>query len=122
MTYTLTLDQIKDFRVDLDLPAVGVFTDAELNRFYNRASGDYDKAKVYALRVLLMSSAKLHDYTAGQSSERLGQVYDHLKDMLKTFEATAGMGGASMSVGNIGLNIDSTSDNETEWDGVNDPY
>ena len=116
MSVMLTTDQMADFRVDLDLPSQGVFGDDELNRFYIRASGDFDKAKVFAVRAILMSAAKLHNYSAGQSSESLGQVFDHLKGMLEILEAQAGMSGAAITLGKMGMNTDATSDNQDEWD------
>lgn len=118
MTYTMDATQLADFRLDLDLPAApGVFTDAQLQRFYDRALGDYNKSTVYALRALLMSSAKLHDYTAAQSSESLGQVFKNLEIALKLAEKRAGLGGARITASTIGLNIDATEDNQSEWDG-----
>lgn len=113
----LTTQQLADFRIDLDLPVNAVFTDAELNRFYARASEDYDTAKVYALRALLASAAKLHDYKAGQSSESLSQVVDNMRKNLRDMESNAGMGGAVISVGNFSLNIDASETNATEWGG-----
>lgn len=113
----LTTQQLEDFRIDLDLPVNAVFTDAELNRFYARASEDYDTAKVYALRALLASAAKLHDYKAGQSSESLSQVVDNMRKNLRDMESNAGMGGAVISVGNFSLNIDASETNATEWGG-----
>lgn len=120
MPYTLSPAQLTDLRGDLDIPLTGVFTDAELNRYYDRASGDYDTAKVYVLRALLASAAKLHDYKAAQSGESLNQVFDHLKYMLREAQADAGMGGAVMAVGNFGLNIDATETNAAEWGGEYD--
>jgi hypothetical protein len=118
MTYTLTAQQLLDLRFDLDLPPdPGVFTDAELQRAYDRGVGDYATAKMYLVNALLHSAAKLHDYKAAQSGESLGQVWDHLKWLYGELRADVGMGGAVISVGNFGLNIDATVDNISEWDG-----
>lgn len=117
MTYTLTTAQLSDIRFDLDLPDVGVFTDAELNRAYDRAEGDYTTAKVYVIDALLMSASKMVDYKAAQSSENLSQVFANLKWLRGELRADAGIGGAVVSLGNIGLNTDATDNNMSEWDG-----
>jgi hypothetical protein len=112
----LTTDQLEDFYFDLGLSYGSVFTTDEANRCYTRAGGDYDKALVYAVRALRADAAKLHDYRAATASESLSQVFRQLGDLLKDVEARAGMGGAVLQIGNIGLNIDATSDNMDEWD------
>lgn len=111
---TLTLQQLADFRIDLALGDT-VFNDAELQRFYERADSDFDRAKVYALRALLANATKLHDYTAGAVDEKLSQIFSNLKYQLRELEAAAGMGGAVVSVGLVNLNIDATDANEDEW-------
>lgn len=121
MTFTMDSNQLADFRQDLDLPASpGVFTDAQLQRFYDRMGGDYDKATVLAWRALLASATKLHDYTAAQSSESMHQVRDGIVIALGLAEKRAGLLGAKISASTIGLNIDSTTDNQSEWDGTED--
>lgn len=114
---TMTAQQLTDFYFDLALDYGAVFTTTELNRCYTRADSDYDKALVYAVRVLLFDAAKLHSYQAASSGETLSTVFTNLKEMLKQFEERAGMGGATLAVGNIGLNIDADSDNQEQWDG-----
>lgn len=120
MTYTLSIDQISDFYADLDLSEGDVFGVDDLQRLYNRASGSYEGAVALAWRQLLASASKLSDYKAAQSGESLSQVYNHVKEMLELWEGYAASGGYSFDVGTIGLNIDATEDNASEWDGSSD--
>lgn len=113
----MTPQQLLDMRGDLDIPLGSVFTDTELNRYFDRANGSYDVTKVYVIKALMMSAAKLTDYKAGQSSESLSQVVTNLKIVLSDAESVAGLAGAITAVGNFGLNIDATEDNASEWDG-----
>ena len=84
---TLTADQLSDMQADLGIGTdESVFTDDELNRLYTRASGGYTAAVVLAIRQLLMNAAKLNDYTAGETSEKKSQVFNHLKDLLEYWE------------------------------------
>lgn len=115
MTYSLTTDQLSDFRADLDIDVDEVFTDVELNRLYTRVEGDYSKAVALAWGQIAASASKLNDYKAAQSSETLSQIFEHVKYMKREAEANAGMGGAVIAVGNFGLNIDASETNEDEW-------
>ncbi len=85
----LTAEQLSDFRADIGDDGT-VFADAELNRLYERASSDYDQAIVLALRQLLASAAKLHDYQIAHAMERKSQVFDHLQKLLAYRETTLG--------------------------------
>lgn len=97
---------LADFQGDLGISTdQSVFTDAELERLYTRASSDYATAMVYALRQLLMDAAKLNDYKAGASSESKGQVFDHLSKMLETWCAEAGIAVGKLSAGVIDLDF-----------------
>lgn len=70
MTLSLTSDQLTDFQGDVGIDATQtVFTDAELNRLYNRANGDYSLAVIMAFDQLLADSAKWVNYTEGQTQE-----------------------------------------------------
>ncbi len=84
----LTAEQLSDFRADIGDDG-SVFTEDELNRLYERASSDYDQAIVLALRQLLASAAKLHDYQIAHAMERKSQV-DHLQKLLAYPETTLG--------------------------------
>lgn len=71
----LTSDQLRDLQADLAiLSDQQVFTDAELNRLYARASEDYDGAMYLAIRQLWFASLAENDYTAGQTSEKRSQI------------------------------------------------
>lgn len=86
----MTTEQQADIRADLAIPAANqtVFTDAEFNRLFTRADGNYDQTVVLALRQLRMNAAKFNDYTAGQTSERKQQIFANLGDMLQYYEDT----------------------------------
>jgi hypothetical protein len=117
MTYTLTAEQLTDLRADIaDEGASPAFSDTELNRLYNRAEGDYNRTVVYALRQLLASHAKLHDYAAGQSQESLQQVYAHVRDLLSYWERIAGEFGGALYSGTLALQLDEADPStESEW-------
>lgn len=114
----LSAEQLADIRFDMDLPSdPDVFTNAQLQRLFTRAGEDYATTVAYAWRALLASASKMADYKAAQSGESLSQLYTHVKDMLKSAEKTAGISTSVAVVNLIGLNIDATADNQSEWDG-----
>lgn len=82
---TLTTQQLDDFRADIG-DSQGAFSDAELQRLYERAAVDYNGAVVLALRQLLMNAAKFTDYSAGANSERRSQLFAHLRVMVTEWE------------------------------------
>lgn len=80
----LTATQITDMQGDLGLSSnQAVFTDAELNRLYERAGDDYNTAVYLAWRQLLADANKFFDYTAGQTKVQRSQTRAHIKDSLK---------------------------------------
>ncbi len=84
---TLTAEQRADLQADIGIADdESVFTNDELDRLYTRAGEDYNLTVVFALRQLLVSAARLTDYTAGQSSEKLSQVREGLKTALDYYE------------------------------------
>jgi hypothetical protein len=84
---TLTAEQRADLQADIGITDdESVFTDDELDRLYTRAGEDYNLTVVYALRQLLVSAARLTDYTAGQTSEKLSQIREGLKASLDYYE------------------------------------
>jgi hypothetical protein len=105
MTYTLTAAQITDFREDI-ADTNSAFSDAQLQRLYNRADGDYQKAVVLALRQLWMNAAKFNDYTAGESVERKNQIFDNLERTLAKWEGIAGMAGGQLEAGTVDHGLD----------------
>lgn len=89
MTLVLTPDQLSDIQMDLDIGDDQlVFTDAELNRFYNRAAGVFYKTEVLAFRVLLASSSKWVNYTEGQTQEDRSDRFKQVQATLTYLETT----------------------------------
>lgn len=89
---TLTDEQRTDLQADLGISGdESVFTNTELDRLYTRAASDYTATIVLALRQLLANASRLADYTAGQTSEKVSQIRDGLKDMLAYYESSVGM-------------------------------
>lgn len=54
---------------------------------YTGAASIKAQARVIAISRLLASSAKLNDYTQDTTTEKLSQVFDHLQEMLKQWQA-----------------------------------
>lgn len=73
----LDADQLTDFRGDIG-DTNSVFSDAELQRLYARASDDYNTAVVGAIDQLIASASKFADYTQNQSQEKKSQIFEHL--------------------------------------------
>jgi hypothetical protein len=92
----------------VSVAAIMVFTDAELNRYYTRGEEDYDKALYYALWALLAQASKFYDYSVAQTRVSKKQIRDNLRDLFKTQEKRAGMGGGSIEAGRLDLDIDRT--------------
>jgi len=81
----ITAQELADLQADAALGTdETVFTDAELSRIWDRVAGttgtiQHEAALALVYRQLLADSVKFHDYVAGASSEKLSQIYDHLK-------------------------------------------
>ena len=89
----LTAEQIEDIRGDIgDTGATEAFTDAEIERAYERTeSVSIDATRLAAtrgilIRQLIASASKLNDYTAGATSEKRSQVFSQLLVMYKMYE------------------------------------
>lgn len=79
----LTTDQLSDMQMDLGITNdQAVFTDTELNRLFERAESNYDKAVYFGWRVLLADTAKFFNYTAGQTRVERAVMFDHVKAMV----------------------------------------
>lgn len=103
----LSVLEIIDVQGDLGITSdQSVFTDAQLQRFYDRAGSKYAGALVFAYRTLLANAVKLRSYTAGNTSERAEQIYDHLRLQLTDWESRAGMSSAIITVGSLSYGID----------------
>ena len=102
----LSDDQRSDIQADIGIDSdQTVFTDAELDRLYTRASSDYDTAVVYALDQLLADAAKFNDYTAGASSERKSQVFENLMKLRNLKASMAGVGMGTIKAGVVDLDF-----------------
>lgn len=88
----LTSDQINDLRNDLGDSSAG-FSDAELNRLWDRVSSATNEYTRYratlglAWQQIMAGAAKYHDYEAGAVKEKLAQVFAHAKQMAEMYEA-----------------------------------
>jgi hypothetical protein len=108
MTYTLTTDQIADIRGDMGTAnsANPVPNNADLDRLYNRAEGDYNLTVVYALRQLWAYEHRSATYVIGVDSLNKQKIFDNLEKMIKMWERIAGVQGGTMSAGVIDLGLD----------------
>jgi molecular chaperone GrpE (heat shock protein) len=109
---TITQQQIEDLRADIGDPGGDdpTFTDVEIGRIWDRLSGAsdatqrHDAALALMARQLLTQAARLHKYTAGNTSEDLQQVFDHLEKLYKLFSpALAKVQGTAKQMGILGL-------------------
>ena len=83
----LSADQLSDIQGDLRIGSEeAVFTDTQLNRLFTRASSNYEKTVVLALRQMVMDAARYIDYRAGLTSQSKSQIYKQLRDRLAYFE------------------------------------
>lgn len=99
----LTAAQLTDMQGDLGITAdQTVFTDAELNRLYERASSDYSTAVYLGFRQLLADANKFFDYRAGQTQVSRSQVRKHLMEMVSFWKDEAKTSGNQMRI--LGLN------------------
>ncbi len=107
MPYTLTAEQRTWLQSDLGVDATEtVFTNAQLDDFYNRGGGDLKVALVYGLRYLYIRAARLFNYSAGSTSEQRSAVFKQLSEALKKAEKDAGMSGGPPQAGWFNLNSD----------------
>ena len=66
--------------------AEGVFTNDQLDTFYDYAGSDVDKTILFVLRSIAADTAKLHDYRIAQSAENLSQVHKQIKGLVEYWE------------------------------------
>lgn len=93
----MTADQLADLRGDLaDTAASPAFSDAELQRLWQRAGGRHKQTVALAIWQLLMQASRLHDYMFGQgaSEQKKSQVTRQLKERLETLGGPPFGGGA----------------------------
>jgi hypothetical protein len=68
---------------------------------------------VWTLRARVAKAAKLFDED-GENTRSVSQKYDHLKEMLETWESRCGMSGGAITVSTLDLGLD-RDDPETEY-------
>jgi hypothetical protein len=68
---------------------------------------------VWVLRARVAKAAKLFDED-GENTRSVSQKYDHLKEMLETWESRCGMSGGAITVSTLDLGLD-RDDPETEY-------
>lgn len=101
---TLTTDQLSDMQSDLGIDdSEAVFTDAELERLFERADEVYASAVYMAWRQLLAASTKYIDYRVAQTEEKRSQVYQHIKDMVGHWQAESDKATNTQGVRMVGL-------------------
>lgn len=59
-----------------------VFTDAELQQFFERAGSDYNLAVYYGWRQILSGAAKWLNYRVAQTQVDRSQAFDHILAMV----------------------------------------
>jgi hypothetical protein len=100
----LTTEQLSDFQADLGIGAdEAVFTDAELERLFERAGEVYETAVLYAWRQLLAASTKYIDYRVAQTEEKRSQVYQHIKDMVGHWQSESDKATNTQGVRMVGM-------------------
>lgn len=101
----LTTEQLGDFQGDLGIGSdEAVFTDAELERLFQRAGENYSTAVYMAWRQLLAASTKYIDYQVAQTKESRSQIYAHIKEMVAHWEEEAKESTNAQGVAILGLN------------------
>lgn len=79
----LTSEQLADLQADLGIDdSQSVFTDDELERLFERASGDYNLTVYYGWRQILSGATAWVDYRVAQTSVSRSQAFAHIKDMV----------------------------------------
>lgn len=110
----LTAELLADFQADLGITnSQTVFTDAQLQRLFTRASENYPKAVYFAYRQLLSQANKYRDYTAGMTSEKLSQVRGNLEKSMAMWKEEAF--GSSNQFQSLGLRLVPEQQKERPW-------
>jgi hypothetical protein len=87
---TLTSDQTTDMLGDLAAGAIGdVFDQNELQRFYDRAGGDYNLAVYYGWRQIFADSVKWVSYKVAQTQVSRGDAAANILKMLEFWQGEA---------------------------------
>jgi hypothetical protein len=84
---TLTVEQTTDMLADLAAGDLDdVFSQDELQRFFDRADSDYNTAVYYGWRQILANSASWVDYRVAQTQVSRSQAFDHIYQMLSFWQ------------------------------------
>lgn len=117
----LTSDQLADMQSDLGIADdESVFTDAELERLFERAGEVYETAVYMAWRQIFAQATKYIDYKVAQTEEKRSQVWDHIKAMMAHWKAEADAASGVQGAAFVGLNVIPTRNKEEPWDGTNE--
>jgi hypothetical protein len=99
----LSAEQLADIQGDLGITTdQAVFTDAELDRLYTRASSDYNTAVYLGYRQILADAAKLFNYSAGHTRVERAKTFDHVKAMVDFWKAESRTNANQLKI--LGLN------------------
>lgn len=98
----LTPELRADLQADLGITNdQAVFTDAELDRLYERASGDYNLTVYYGYRQLLAQANKFHNYTTGMTRIEAAQMREHIRDSMEFWKEEARRAGNQMRIAGL---------------------
>lgn len=86
-----------------DTGATEAFSDDELQDAFDEALEDLDSSTVILLEWLIADAAKFNDYTAGQTSEKKSQVFDHLNKLLQRYEGKVAASNTSPGMKIVGM-------------------
>ncbi len=81
MTYTMTDTLIIRLRRRIEDENADVFTNDELNDFYDEAGGDWNLTLALVAEDLLWNAAKRVDYKANESEEKRSQAFIQLEKL-----------------------------------------
>jgi mannitol-1-phosphate/altronate dehydrogenase len=80
----LTTEQLSDLRADIgDQQSPHAFTDAELQRNFQRRGEHYQKTLILCLEQLLTNTAKFYKFVSGFTRQEQDQIFDNLAKILK---------------------------------------
>lgn len=107
----LTVQQLADIRGDVGDDVALAFSDAEIQRLYDRlAEAPTEAIRLEAVKGLMFerllnNATKLHDYTAGAVDEQLSQIFANLERRFAYYrgalEAARG-GNRQLSISKVG--------------------
>lgn len=102
----LSVEQLADMQSDLGIGGdEAIFTDAELERLYERAGEIYATAVYYGWRQLAAQAGKYIDYRVAQTEEKRSQVRLHIAEMLKHWQAESNAASGASGALFLGLNV-----------------